>query len=119
MAFGDYIKSETTQRAMLLAGASEDGTVLPGPAAVQHGQKAVTTAGTQVALAASTGLASGVNVKALVGNSGVIYVGGSAVSSVNGFVLAAGEEVFIEVGNLATVWIDSAVNGEGVSYIGS
>jgi hypothetical protein len=89
------------------------------PTAIVHGQKTVTTAGTEVALGSSTTLYSGVRIKALHANTGWIYVGANPVTSSTGFVLDAGEEVFLEVANLATVYIDSSVNGEGVSYIGA
>lgn len=52
------------------------------------------------------------------GNAGNIYVGGSNVSSANGFVLAAGEETPpLNVDNLTDVYIDADNNGEGISYI--
>jgi len=89
------------------------------PTTFYMGQKAVTTAGTEVALASSQAILSGVTIKALHANTGWIYVGTNPVTSTTGFVLDAGEQVFIEVANLATVYIDSSVNGEGVSYIGS
>lgn len=89
------------------------------PATFYMGQKAVTTAGTELVLASSQALLSGVTVKALHGNTGWIYVGTNPVTSSTGFVLDAGEQIFIEVDNLADVYIDSSVNGEGVSYIGS
>lgn len=82
------------------------------------GQTTVTTAGTQVALGTSTALPSGLlRIKALHANTGWIYVGDSTVDSATGFVLDAGEEVVLTINNLATVYIDSSVNGEGVSYI--
>ena len=89
------------------------------PTTIYHGQKTVTTAGTEVALASSQAILSGVRIKALAANTGIIYVGANPVTSSTGFALAAGEEVFVEVANLATVYIDSSVNGEGVSYIAS
>jgi hypothetical protein len=89
------------------------------PTSIYHGQKVVTTAGTEVALAASQAILSGVRIKALAANTGIIYVGANPVTSSTGFALAAGEEVFVEVANLATVYIDSSVNGEGVSYLAS
>lgn len=88
------------------------------PSALVHGQKTVTTAGTEVALGASTALTSGVRVKALHANTGYVYVGANPVTSTTGFVLDAGEEVFVETDNLADVYIDVSVNGEGASYIG-
>src|SRR5690606_30293465 len=75
------------------------------PSAIYSGQKTVTAAGTAEALAVSQALTSGVTVKALASNTGVVYVGGSSVDSTNGFELAAGDQVFVEIANLATVYI--------------
>lgn len=89
------------------------------PSVVYHGQTNVTTAGTEVALASAQPLVSGVTVKAKHANTGWIYVGRNPVTSSTGFVLDAGEQVFIETDDLSNVFIDSSVNGEGVSYIAS
>jgi len=89
------------------------------PAAVYNGVKAVTTATTRESLAASQAILSGVTIKALSANTGTVYVGGATVAAANGFPLLAGESVFLEVANLATVYLDVSVNGEGVSYIAS
>jgi predicted secreted Zn-dependent protease len=83
---------------------------------VISGQKAVTTAGTEVVLDSSTAVLS-VTVKAKHGNTNMIYVGTNPVSSSTGFVLDAGEAVSLDVDNLADVYIDADTNGEGVSYI--
>lgn len=88
------------------------------PTGVVHGQKTVTTGGTEEALGSSTALTSGVTVKALHGNTGMVYVGANPVTSSTGFVLDAGESIFIETDNLADIYIDVDTNGEGVSYIG-
>lgn len=80
------------------------------------GVTTVTTAGTQVALGSSTAIDS-VTIKALSTNTGLIYVGTSTVSSADGFQLSAGDSVSLDVDNLTDVYIDSAVNAEGVSYI--
>lgn len=82
-----------------------------------HGVKAVTTAGTRVAVGTTTGLERGVTVKADIINTGLIYVGGVTVASSNGYQLSPGDEVFIEAASLAVVYIDSAVDGEGVTYL--
>ena len=89
------------------------------PTTLVYGQTTVTTPGTEVTLGASATLYSGIKVKALHANTGWIYVGLNGVTSASGFVLDAGEEVFLEVANRATVFIDSSVGAEGVSYIGS
>lgn len=100
-------------------GLDVDVTRIAVPSTVVHGQNDVTTAGTEEALASTTALTSGVTVKAKSDNTGNIYVGANPVTSSTGFILAAGEQVFIETDDLANVYIDAAVSGEGVSYIGA
>lgn len=87
------------------------------PTTVLNGKTIVTTAGTRVALAASTTCVS-VTVKALITNTGLIYVGNSTVSSSNGLQLSAGDTISLDIANLSTVNIDAAVSGEGVTYLG-
>ena len=83
------------------------------------GQTTVTTAGTEVALG-SQQIGAPLMVKALTTNTGLVYVGESSggVSSSTGMPLSAGEVVIFEfVGQLAALWVDSAVNGEGVAWL--
>lgn len=89
------------------------------PTSIYNGKTTVTTAGTRVALASSQAITSGVTIKALAANTGIIYVGNSSVASTNGYQLSAGDSVFLEIANLNTVNIDSSVNGEGVTYLAS
>ncbi len=88
--------------------------------AALSGQKTVTAAGTAVALG-TIQVNAPVMVKALPGNTGTVYVGNDGagdVSSSNGLALAAGDAiVFAYLGNLGALWVDAAVNGEGVSWI--
>ena len=84
------------------------------------GQTTVAAAGTAVALGSQR--ADGpVLVKALDTNTSIVSVGNDGYGDVtvsNGLRLAAGGEVYFQwVGDLATLWLDSAVNGEGVSWI--
>ncbi len=88
------------------------------PSAAYHNGTNVTTAGTRVVLAASQALTEGVWIRGKDANTGLIYIGGATVSSTNGDRLTAKERVFIRTNNLANVYIDSAVNGEGVTYVG-
>ena len=89
-------------------------------AAARSGQKTVTTAGTEVQLG-TLQVNAPIMVKAKVANTGVIYLGNdgaNAVSSTTGLELSAGDAVIFEwVGNLGEIWVDSSVNGEGVSWI--
>lgn len=81
-----------------------------------NGQQTVTTAGTRVQLASSTPTTT-ITIRAKSTNTGKIYVGTVTVTSSNGFILSASETVSIDLDNLSKVYIDSSVNGEGVSYI--
>ncbi len=99
---------------------SQTGTVTTAEAApttVLNGKKTVTTAGTRVTLAGSTACKS-VTIKALIANTGTIYVGDSSVASTNGYALLAGEAVSLDIANLSTVNLDASVSGEGVTYLG-
>lgn len=84
---------------------------------IVSGQVTVPAAGTAVSLGIYA-LKSGVTVKALAGNTNNVYVGDDSVDDTTGFILAAGEQVFIEAANLSLVYIDVDTNDEGVSYIG-
>ena len=88
--------------------------------AALSGQKTVTTAGTAEAL--GSGLVNGpLMVKALDTNTGVVAVGNDGAGDVttsNGLRLEAGDVIVFEfVGDLASLIVDSAVNGEGVSWL--
>jgi hypothetical protein len=88
------------------------------PTTILNGKTTVTTAGTRVVLASSTAC-SQVIIRALETNTGLIYVGSSSVASTNGHRLLPGESVGLSISNLNTVNLDSAVSGEGVSYLAS
>jgi len=81
-------------------------------------QKTVTAAGTAELLITTDPVNYILIIKALSTNTGLIYVGNSDVDSTNGFVLSASEETLIVIkeGQL-NIYIDSSVNGEGVSYL--
>jgi len=83
------------------------------------GTKTVTSAGTAEALATHKET-TWVKIQALASNTGYIWVGNSDVkndASGGGVFLTAGEAVSIEIDDLAKVYIDSNVNGEGVVYL--
>jgi len=86
------------------------------------GQKAIATAGTELALvAASTPANCAVAIKALPANTGVMYVGWTTpgvVSSTTGFPLSASEVIVLEhVADLKDIMVDASVNGEGVAWL--
>jgi hypothetical protein len=83
------------------------------------GQKTITTAGTAEKLGTQD-ITGPLMVKALDTNTSVVALGNVSedVTVSNGLRLEAGDVVVFDyVGNLASLWLDSAVNGEGVSWI--
>jgi hypothetical protein len=85
------------------------------PTSIGDGSKDVATAGTAETLATTTTIKS-VTVQAKNSNTGVIYVGGSTVSSTSGISLYAGDSVNMEIDDLVKIYVDSSVDGEGVVY---
>ncbi len=87
--------------------------------AIGNGVKAVTTAGTDVALAAST-TCKRVTIQAQTDNTNIIAVGATGVDATiatgTGIVLYPGDVFEMDIDNLADVFIDSLVNGEGVRF---
>jgi len=83
-------------------------------------QVTVTTAGSAVALGSQT-INGPIMVKALTDNTGYIYIGNDGsndVSDNNGLHLAADDVVVLDfVGNLASIYIDCEVDGEGVAWL--
>jgi len=87
--------------------------------AVYSGQKTVTTAGTALPLG-SQSINAPLAIKALDTNTDVVAIGNVSedVTVSNGLRLSPGELIIMQyIGNLANLFIDSAVNGEGVSWI--
>lgn len=86
---------------------------------IAHGVKTITAAGTDEALAGST-TAKEVTIQSQTDNTGLIAVGGSGVDATeatgNGIILYAGDSVTIQCDNLADIFIDASVSGEGVRY---
>jgi hypothetical protein len=98
---------------------SSIGNIVTTPGSVGDGRKTVTTGGTAEALASSTSIKS-VVITAETDNTGVIVVGGSTVVAAlgtrRGTPLSAGESLSLEIDNLADVYLDTTVNGDGVTY---
>lgn len=85
-------------------------------------QKVVTTSGTPVQLQTQV-VTDGfqVVVKAKYANTGLIYVGNSSPNALKtsgtNITLLAGSAIGITCDNVNDIWIDAAVNGEGVEWI--
>jgi hypothetical protein len=116
------IESSTTgQPGMVVVNPDGSPVFTPGAAAgIADNRKVVAAAGTREALASST-VCKKVLICAETDNTGVIVVGGSTVVATlatrKGIPLSPGDSVEISIDNLADVYIDSTVSGDGVTYI--
>lgn len=82
------------------------------------GQKKTGTPGSTAVALGSQPINGALMVKALLANTGNVYVGDSTTSSTVGFELDAGESViFSYVGNLSSIYLASSENAEGVSWL--
>ncbi len=87
----------------------------------KSGRQVVTTAGTAELLSDAPLRVARVDIFALDANTARIYVGDHAVSAVasnqQGAPLSALEQMWLENVDLADIWIDAAVSGEGVTWM--
>lgn len=86
---------------------------------VGDGRKTVTTAGTAVALSTTTTIKE-VTCTAETDNTDIVVVGGSTVvaslATRRGNPLYPGDSITLAADNLNEVYVDSLVNGEGVTF---
>lgn len=94
-------------------------TVPVSPGTLLNGRALVAVIDNQVALAGAATPIQRVRIKALSGNTQPVYVGANGVTSANGYPLAANAEVELVIDDLAKVFINGGVVGEGVSYVAS
>lgn len=91
---------------------------LTGSYAPLGGSKSVASAGTAEALGGDQ-VYKKITIIANTTNTGLIYVGDSTVDSTHGLILPAGGcSPDLEFVNTNAIYIDSSVNGEGVSWVG-
>lgn len=94
--------------------------VIHGYTDIGSGRKTATPFGTPVALSSSTE-ARVVVITALPNNTGLVVVGdanivATPVGSIRGCIVGTPNGVVLEVDNLADVYLQSAVENEGVSF---
>ena len=94
-------------------------TLPTGTATIGDGRQVVTTAGTAVNFASQA--CKQVTFTALSTNTGVVAIGASTVLAAagtrRGVPLSAGDSVTLDLSNVNLAFIDSTVNGEGVSFL--
>ena len=87
---------------------------------ISDNRKIVTTAGTRVALVASSTRANWVIITAETDNTGIIVVGGSgviaALATRQGTPLGVGDTIALLIDDLVDVYIDTTVDGDGVTF---
>jgi hypothetical protein len=88
---------------------------------IGDGLKLVTTAGTREALVADSTKVRLVEIQARPENTGVVVVGSSSCVAASGtrrgYALVPGQSVGLRIDDLADLYVDVAVSGEGVSYV--
>jgi len=85
----------------------------------RSGVTTVTTAGTAVVLG-SQDIRGFIAISATDGNTGVMYLGNDGagdVASTNGYELKAGNQVVVYTENLRNIMVDSAENGDSVTWL--
>jgi hypothetical protein len=85
----------------------------------RSGQVLVSSAGSAVRFHVDLPVSCALVVVALPGNTGLVYIGNSGgdISSSTGLPLSAGESLrLINTCNLRELWLDAAVNGEGIAW---
>ena len=111
------VKAETVE---IAAGTNIIGKVDHNVTGVTSGSKAVTTAGTAVKLVASSTPCKRVDIQGLYTNTSYVAVGGADVNATpatqKGLALSAGGMYSIACDDAFDLYVDSAVNGEGVAY---
>ena len=92
---------------------------------LKHGQAVIAVGGTAVPLAADPTPCQGVSIQVMPGNASNVWVGGAAITS-NGatggnvLVPAAGAQpptLWLSANDLSSVYINSAVLGQGVNFM--
>ena len=102
--------------ATLAAGASIDiGDVeITGHSTIASGEN--DTVGTSAEVLTSSQACKHVDIMAAVANTGIIYVGGSGVTSSTGIALYPGDVYSLDIDDFNDVYVVATVNGENVQY---
>lgn len=90
-------------------------TVETPPTTVAHGVQTVSTAGVRVQLTSNA--CKAIVIKASVSNTGTVYVGGTSVSAANGFPLAAGDTISLDISDTNVLWVDASANAQSIAWM--
>ncbi len=88
--------------------------VIP-PSSVFTGQASVTTAGLRVQLPDVP--CRSASIRARPANTGNVFLGDELVNSATGYILRPADIIDLAIDNLRRLYIDAAVNGEGIAWL--
>ena len=88
--------------------------VVGGTTSIASGEN--NTVGTSAEVLTSSTACKHVDIMATIANTGIIYVGGSGVTSATGIALYPGDVYSLDIDNLNDVYVVATVNGENVQY---
>jgi hypothetical protein len=88
------------------------------PSSIRSGKKSAISGASQL-VSITTRLNSGVHVKSATSNTDIVYVGSSALlnSGTDGYPLEPGESLFIEIGNLSSIYVRSNTGTQVIHYV--
>ena len=73
---------------------------------------------TRVQLTDALPLVRGVQLRAVAGNAGIVYVGGPEVTATNGYPLAAGENIVLPVAALSQIHVIASQASQSIAWVG-
>lgn len=130
MSGGDTIAADDIagikyQRMKMTWGADGTATDVSSAAPIPVAPAAASTVGTAAATVATAGTAqrlathtcTSVTVRALATNMGTVYLGAADVTSLNGFPLAPGDAISMDVTNTDTLYLNATANADGARYL--
>lgn len=85
------------------------------PTGLAHAQVTIPTAGTRVQLANTP--CKSLLLRALASNTGTVFIGGVTVDAANGFPLARGDAIAVDISNANAIYVDTDVSGSKVAWI--
>ena len=88
-----------------------------GHASIAHGNNASISNSSATQLTASSTPCKHVDIMATIANTGIIYIGGSVVTTATGIALYAGDVYSIDIENVNLLYAIASVNGEDVQWV--
>ena len=88
---------------------------ITGHSTIGHGSN--TDVGTSAEVLTSSTACKHVDIMAATANTGIIYVGGSGVTTTTGIALYAGDVYSLDIDDLNDVYVIASVNGEDVQWV--